>query len=375
MRTLLLLVAALITYGSLYPFHFAVNQNLSHEAAALFAMPTLHMRRGDLVGNLLLFAPFGLIAALHVDTRRPLRAAGTLALLLAAGLLLALALQIAQLWVPGRVPELNDVLANAAGMLLGVLAGWMGRRLFPNATVHLPHALAPAVLMLLWLGYQWFPLVPTLDLQNVINAIKPLLRTPQVDVLRALHTALAWLAFFKLWDIAAGKHTPTLVMAAAALAILGAKLFIASASISPANAIGLGFALACLPWRQHSMTLPALIIAMFVSLLASGLAPFDPLSHAQTFHWVPFTGMLEGSMGINLLNFLEKCFIYGALIVLINGKGGRPLAAAIMLAIVLGMIEAAQLFLPGRTAESTDPVLALVLGFGIRLLSMRGRPA
>ena len=374
MRTLLLLVAALITYGSLYPFHFAANPNLPREAAALLTMPTLRMGRGDLVGNLLLFVPFGLVAAMHVDTRKPVRAAGALALLLLLGLLLALALQVAQLWVPSRVPELNDVLANAAGMLLGVLAGWIGRRFFPAATLHLPQALAPAMLMLLWLGYQWFPLVPTLDLQNSINALKPLLRAPQVDVARALHTALAWLAFFKLWDIAAGKGTPTLAMAATALAILGAKLFIAGAGISPANAIGLGIALACLPWRQHGMALPVLIVAIFISLLASGLAPYEPLSQAQAFHWIPFTGMLEGSMGANLLNLIEKSFIYGALIVLISGKSGHPLMAATMVAVVLGMVEAAQLFLPGRTAESTDPVLALILGLAIRLLSMRGKP-
>ena len=60
--------------------------------------------------------------------------------------------------------------------------------------------------------------------------------------------------------------------------------------------------------------------------------------------------------------------------VLISGKSGHPLMAATMVAVVLGMVEAAQLFLPGRTAESTDPVLALILGLAIRLLSMRGKP-
>ena len=46
-----------------------------------------------------------------------------------------------------------------------------------------------------------------------------------------------------------------------------------------------------------------------------------------------------------------------------------------MVAFFLGLIEAAQLFLPGRVAESTDPVLALILGLVIRLLSVRGKPA
>jgi VanZ family protein len=60
---------------------------------------------------------------------------------------------------------------------------------------------------------------------------------------------------------------------------------------------------------------------------------------------------------------------------LIGAPLSRPLAAAGMVAFFLGLIEAAQLFLPGRVAESTDPVLALILGLVIRLLSVRGKPA
>ena len=375
MRAILLLIAVMISYGSLYPFHFAANHHWLAEAAGLFSMPTLRMGRGDLVGNLLLFVPYGLVAALHVDTRRPVRASGTLALLLGLGLLLALALQLAQIWVPSRVPELNDVIANGVGMLLGTLAGWVARSLFPNAAMQLPRALAPAMLMLLWIGYQWAPLVPTLDLQNISNALKPLVRSPQVDAVRALHTTLAWLAFFKLWELAAGKTLSTPVMAMAALGIVGAKLFIVGASISATNALALGLALVCLPWRQHAMAVPVLSIAMFISLAASGLAPYEPLGQAQAFHWIPFTGMLQGSMGTNLLNLAEKSFFYGALIMLIGAPLSHPLAAAGMVAFFLGLIEAVQLCLPGRVAESTDPVLALILGLVIRLLSVRGKPA
>ena len=133
--------------------------------------------------------------------------------------------------------------------------------------------------------------------------------------------------------------------------------------------------MACLPWRQHAMAVPVLSIAMFISLAASGLAPYEPLGQAQAFHWIPFTGMLQGSMGTNLLNLAEKSFFYGALIMLIGAPLSGPLAAAGMVAFFLGLIEAAQLFLPGRVAESTDPVLALILGLVIRLLSVRGKPA
>ncbi|MBS0506808.1 MAG: VanZ family protein [Proteobacteria bacterium] len=379
MRAILLLIAVLICYGSLYPFNFTANGHWLRQGLTLFTQPDLHMGRGDMVGNVLLFAPYGLVAAL-INTGSARRTTAPLVLRLGLGLLLALALQLAQLWLPSRVPALNDVIANTAGILLGVAAGWLARGLGPAgagqaASVALQRALAPAVLMLLWLGYQWFPLVPTLDLQNMINAVKPLVRAPQLDGVRALHTALAWLAFFRLWQLTTARHTPPLALAAAALCILGAKLVIVGASISLTNLLGLGLALACLPWSQHRAALPVLIMAMLASLLASGLAPFNWSSVPQAFHWIPFTGMLEGSMGVNLLNLVEKSYFYGAVTVLMAASGARPLAAAMAVAICLAAIEAAQVFLPGRVAETTDPLLALILGYVIGLLSARGKSA
>ncbi|HQQ70682.1 MAG TPA: VanZ family protein [Alicycliphilus sp.] len=379
MRAILLLIAVLISYGSLYPFNFTANGQWLREGLALLTQPDLHTGRADMVGNVLLFVPYGFVASI-IGTGRPAHATAAPVLRLALGLLLALALQLAQLWLPSRVPALIDVIANVLGMLLGMVAAWLARRVGPigsgqAAHMTLQRTLAPATLMLLWLSYQWFPLVPTLDLQNMINAVKPLVRAPQPDFVRALHTALAWLAFFRLWQLATTRRPSPLVLAGAALCILGAKLVIVGASISATNLLGLGIALACLPWQQHGAALPVLIMAMLVSLFASGLAPFDVSGVPQAFHWIPFTGMLEGSMGTNLLNLIEKSYFYGALIVFMAANGARPLAASMALAICLAAIEAAQVFMPSRVAETTDPLLALILGFVIGLLSAQGKRA
>lgn len=373
MRAILLLIVALISYGSLYPFNFSANGHWLREGLLLFTRPDLRMGRGDLVGNLVLFAPYGFVATLPCGSKRPAHNRARPALLLGLGLLLALVLQLAQLWLPSRVAALGDVLANAAGMLLGAAAARLAQGFAPGiagGTNPLPgRALVPALLMLLWLGYQWFPLVPTIDLQNMVNAVKPLVRAPQLDAVRALHTALAWLAFFGLWQLATGRPTPALALAGAALCILGAKIVIVGASISPTNVVGLALALACLPWHRHGSALRVLIIAMLLSLFASGLTPLDLSSTPQPFHWIPFTGMLEGSMGVNLLNLIEKGYFYGALIVFMAANGARPLAAASAVAICLGAIEAAQIFMPSRVAETTDPILALLIGFAIGRLS------
>ena len=362
MRVLLVLISALISYGSLYPFDFSAHEGGLAEVGELFTRPDLRMGRGDFVGNLLLFAPYGFVAALLA--RRP----SHLALLLGLGSLLALALQITQIWLPSRVPALGDVAANIAGTLLGIATAGLARQAMPSLTGNRAQpAFAPLGLALCWLAYQWFPFVPTLDLQNVTNALKPLLLSPQLDATRALHTAIAWLAFFKLCDLLSANRASGPTLAATGMFIVGAKVLIVGASISLNNVLGLGLALTLLPWRKRPSALPVLIIAMLLSLFLSGLAPFALRDTPQEFHWIPFTGMLEGDMGNNLMNLIEKTYFYGALILLMSWHGARPLPAATAVASCLAAVEVLQLFVGSRTAETTDPVLALILGFVIRI--------
>jgi hypothetical protein len=78
----------------------------------------------DLLRNLLLFAPLGAALALRGLRRGP-------TVLLAAAL--SLAVESAQLFVPGRSPALFDVIGNAGGALAGhALAGWAARWRAPS---------------------------------------------------------------------------------------------------------------------------------------------------------------------------------------------------------------------------------------------------
>lgn len=74
----------------------------------------------DFVLNILLFVPYGV--ALGLLGRRPIAAAGI-------GAITSAAIEIAQLWIPGRESSIHDVMTNCAGALLGALivAGWAAR--------------------------------------------------------------------------------------------------------------------------------------------------------------------------------------------------------------------------------------------------------
>jgi hypothetical protein len=114
----------------------------------------------------------------------------------------------------------------------------------------------------------------------------------------------------------------------------------------------------------------ALLFAGMV--LVEALAPFHFLSAPRPFGWIPFRGFFHGSLSVNLVSFLEKCFVYGALVWLLARSGVRlGIAAAGAAAFVLAL-HVAQTYLPGRSAEITDPLLVLLLAGAMAVLEGPG---
>lgn len=70
----------------------------------------------DVLGNVLLFLPLGVVVAGALGGRAPVhRLAGALG----SGLLLSTAVEVTQLLVPGRATDVDDVIFNAVGALVG----------------------------------------------------------------------------------------------------------------------------------------------------------------------------------------------------------------------------------------------------------------
>jgi glycopeptide antibiotics resistance protein len=70
---------------------------------------------GQLVGNLLLLLPLGLLGPIALPAMN-----GWLRVLLVA-LAMSLAIEAAQLWIPNRSADIDDVILNVAGALLGYM--------------------------------------------------------------------------------------------------------------------------------------------------------------------------------------------------------------------------------------------------------------
>jgi VanZ family protein len=177
---LALALAALVVYASLYPFvGWRVPAGIGSTESLLLPWPRGRMRLGfDELSNFVGYVPLGALLAVAVLRSGRGRA---LALLAALGLpaLLSYAVEVAQHFLPPRVPSLKDSLFNVGGAAtgaaiglalhaLGVLERWQGLR---ERWFERDSATALA-LLLLWPVALLFPAPAPLGLGHVWGEVR-----------------------------------------------------------------------------------------------------------------------------------------------------------------------------------------------------------
>src|SRR5574340_73323 len=185
--------AALIAYGSLYPFHFTVPEAETAAWVKLFSDWSPLTSKADALGNAALFVPFGCAGMLAIAVRAglPFRIAATVAVNFA----LALVLQVAQIYVPERTAALGDVIWNMAGTAVGIVIGVLvdDHQSAPRQRWQ-SGAVLPLGLIVLWLAAELVPFVPSLDVQSIKANLKGLLHPTVAAEQLLFHTAGAILA-------------------------------------------------------------------------------------------------------------------------------------------------------------------------------------
>ena len=100
-----------------------------------------------------------------------------------------------------------------------------------------------------------------------------------------------------------------------------------------------------LPVRLRAAIVGIVLCAYVVALR---LEPFQFQAGAREFGWVPFLGLMRGSLQVDAL--------------------GRRWAAALLVTALLFATSWAETYLPGRSAEITDALLALIIAVVFALL-------
>lgn len=357
------IVAALIAYGSLYPFVFAPPDSWPAAWASLVAGPRWWTSLSDVAGNTLLFVPLGLVysARLPARQRGPLR----LAVFALLAIAFALLLQIAQIAVPARTAALSDVAWNAVGLLLGIV---LAPLLDPLRAHSRDRSLQPALthlLVLLWLVGELAPLVPAFDWQGVKDALRALRNMEAIEWSVALASAARTFALGTVLTAIAGPRRSLLLLVGVVAAAALAKPLVVGQSLTIDDLAG--YALGCmswaLSWRSPQERLcGAAAVLLIVGYSIDALRPFSMRASPADMNWIPFATVLTSMTAGNLANIFRSLFVFATLGWLVQRAGGMLRPTTLVLSLWAGILEVAQRWLDGRTADITEAALAVVAG-------------
>lgn len=377
MGFLLLLYAALLVYGSWYPFAWGAAPVAP--LAFLHTMPT-YLDKGDVIQNVLVYMPFGLLIVAWCGRRLPF-AAGLL-LAAVAGTALSLGIETCQQYLPSRVPSLVDVAMNFGGSVIGGLFGALvNRRTMPGATLLRlrddwfrpgPLVSTGLIVIALWMLSQTTPLVPSLDIAQLRSKLGYLYRSAMAPYW------FSWGKLATLWcyQVALGILLCTLLHSGRPFLRL---YLILAALVCAWKMLVVGRVLSLELLAAVTLALPALAVtrrlrptasAMAgVALLAAGLAiyellPGDAAVLQPAFNWVPFEGQMNDLSGLeNILEFLWPPMAMACLLRLalpFHRQDAGAVIGTAVLALGMFMLEWLQQSLPGRYGDITQVALACV---------------
>lgn len=367
----------LLFYGSLYPF-----THWHYPAYPLMHFLPLwpdHLDKGDVLQNVLVYAPFGMLCTLWLAHSMPALRAATLAM--ALGAMISFSIETLQQFNPARVASTVDIVTNALGSAGGaLLATTIVRHTFSGRLVlawrdrwfrHGPLANTGLVVIGLWILSQTSPLVPTLDVGHLRHALGGLwhaLHGPQpVDLARTARYALmtAGLGLMALLLAQPGKPV-SLLFAGMLAAVLLAKVIVVGRVLSLEAISGSALALAaCGAMRLLPVRL---LPPLGIALIAAGftvyeLAPGSAGGIGLSFNWIPFASHMRSITALE--NILELLWPFMALgwFVRWNARAAPSALGAVLGAALVGgavfALEWQQQWTPGRYGDMTQVLLCV----------------
>ena len=373
MYRVLLIVIAVIVYGSLYPWDFHSAQLAASPLwVFIHSWPRVVDRFliRDITVNVLLYMPVGVFGFLAL--RQNVRTALAVTVTVLIGLTLSSSIEMIQLFDDARECSASDMVCNVSGTVLGVTLGslyqqWITRFLAQAEKAKFLHPSGAVLLLYTWLAYQAFPLFPALSRTRLAEKFRALFADVSVSPIETFTFFVEWLVVAQLLESVLGAQR-TRRLFPLLLLVLPAKLLIAGRTVTWSELAGAVLAYICSYFLSGYQGRAALVAGLIVSLLIlRGLAPYHWSSVANPFSWIPFSGFLAADREFAMLTFVRKCFWYGSAVWLLRAAGWRLAWAAVAVALLLGAIEIIQIHLPGRVAEITDPLLTLILAVPLGL--------
>ncbi len=368
--------AALLAYGTLFPFHgWRVP---SAGLGALLAEPLFSRRLPlDIAVNAVIYLPFGL---LMVRALRPERGAvARVFLAVLAGVALSFSLECLQAFLPARISSLRDVALNGAGAAAGAGLAWLaGPRLAPGRWLSGPRRalLKPgpemrlgAAAAALWAASELTPLLLWVGPGQARFGTYPLRllwegRWP-VTPMAVLGVALAVAAVAVIVStVVRDGARPWGWGAGLVGAVLLLKVPVVGRQLTPDALLGAALGLAAAFGLVRIAEAPRLRLGAWLALFAAvaGHLQVTPEAWNPLGRWLPFAA---GPLSRDSAGALAAIWPYLAVAYVgVRLRLAAPWVVAVGGALAVGAfafgLEALQAHVPGRLPDAADPLLALL---------------
>ncbi len=378
---LLLAYGGFLVSGSLYPWS-GWTPTPAGRWERFLAASAQQASTADMVTNFLVYMPLGLLLMLSLGQRyRVLSALGLTAL---SGALLSGSLEYLQTFLPGRVASLLDTVLNLGGTLTGALLATglsretqAGQRLFGLRQRYVqPGALGNlgVLVVALWMLSQLMPLVPSLDLANLRQGLKPLWYTWHQRVpfgwlpMGGYALSIAGLGLLSERFLRPNQHRTLLFGSVIGLTML-LKVPVVNRQLSLEAVVGtlaglLLFGLLRRLSATVALRAAACLIVGAVVTEALWVNPTAADAMYSSFHWVPLSQQLNHTL-IGLMDISNGLWPFLALSYLaLLSRPKHPLMLCLggsvgVFTLMFGL-EWYQQYLPGRVADITDVLIALL---------------
>ncbi|MBL8698336.1 MAG: VanZ family protein [Alphaproteobacteria bacterium] len=362
-RVALVVAAALIVYGSLYPFQFKSS------GAAVLGWPA-RATTSDVLINFLLYMPIGALGQLAAPAAMSI--GRRLALIVAFATLLSAGVEVTQAFDAGRHSSRLDVMMNAAGALTGIGFA-LGLRHAPFWR-HLPRetGVGSALFVLgLWLSWRLSPFLVDFSGATVPAAFADFAAHWWPDRPTLLAFAIQWLVVMHL-IAALGPQRHVLARAALCLAAISAiRVWMPGRAITAQEVYG--FAIAASLWAVGLRQAWVAALALAIQFIDIGLAPAGPW-RPRPVNWLPFRSLIRNASELAMQILLGHLFAAGVFVWLLARTGiGYRGAIPIGLGLSIG-IEWGQTGVPGRYPDVTDPVIYVVMALALARIETLALP-
>jgi VanZ family protein len=371
--------ALLLVYASLYPLQ---GWRIPHEdilAWFSFSLPQ-HISRSDFVVNILAYIPFGWLVARLFS--RNTGGFAPLCLACCFGMGLSFTMEFLQAFLPMRVSSVIDLLTNSLGTLIGAMQAIAFRRSASRAgkfrqwrDEHIPpgplNELGLAVIVC-WALSQLAPFAPSFDFGEIKNAIRPLWHTVHAPhsfrVCDAATYCCSIAALGIIAQVTVRERNRSLpVFALFATLVLFAKIFVVGRQLSLEAMAGLVTGLALSAFLMGLARTPRLYAASL--LLIAGFAVYELKSGTThvisvAFNWVPFRSQFGNELN-GFGTILESTWPFAALSYLSllldqTRQATRAICGTVVVVMSVFALELLQLWIPGRTPDITQVLLAVI---------------